>query len=150
MINKSLKTIVLIVEDDPKTANDLMVEYKRAGDEVVVCTEPHEATNVAKVINPQLIIISVGLPTKDGFLLALEMKKVPQLEDTPIVFITPETGCRDNEIARLAFTLGSVDVVPKPTQPDELRNIVQRTALSKGICQLKQLTLRLAERSTVK
>lgn len=150
MKNKSLRTMVLIVEDDPKTANDLMVEYKRAGDEVVICTEPLEATNVAQVINPQLIIISVGLPTKDGFLLALEMKKVPQLEDTPIVFITPELGCTDSDIARLAFTLGSVDVVAKPTQPDELRNIVQRTAVSKGICQLKQLTLRLAERSTVK
>jgi PleD family two-component response regulator len=145
MSNNSIKSVVLIIEDDVQTANDLMVEYKKAGDEVVICTEPYEATNVATAIVPQLIIISVGLSTKDGFLLALEMKKVSSLEDTPIVFITPEIGC--DEIARLAFTLGSVDVITKPIKPKEIRDIVQQTAVSKGICQLKQLTKRLSERS---
>lgn len=139
---KQHKSIVLIVEDDVQTANDLMIEYKKAGDEVVVCTEPFEATGIATAVIPQLIIISVALSTKDGFLLALEMKKVPALEDVPIVFITPEIGC--DEVARLAFTIGTVDVVTKPIRPMDMQKMVEQTALSKSICQLKQLTRKLS------
>lgn len=141
---KQHKSIVLIIEDDVSTANDLMYEYKKAGDEVVVCTEPEEAVGIAKAVIPQLILISVGLSTKDGFLLALDMKKVESLEDIPIVFITPEIGCE--EVARLAFTIGSVDLITKPILPQEISKIVEQTAISKTICQLKQLTRKLSEK----
>jgi len=141
MMIKQLKSIVLIVEDDVETANNLMQEYKKAGDEVVVCTEPDEAVGIATVVVPQLIIISVGLTRKDGFLLALDMKKLEVLEDTPIVFITPERGSA--EVARLAFTIGSVDLITKPLIPQEISKIVEQTSISKSICQLKQLTRKL-------
>ena len=144
MTNQCVKSTVLIIEDDASTANDLMVEYRKAGDEVVICTDATEATKVAISIVPQLIIISLSLPSKDGILLALEMKQEKILEDIPVVFITPEIAC--NEVARLAFTIGAVDVISKPMKPTELKEMVHQTSLFKGFCQLRQLASKLHTR----
>ena len=146
ILSNSTKSVVLIVEDDATTANDLMVEYKKAGDEVIVCTDPLQATAIASHELPSLIIISVGLKNTDGFLLALDMRGLTELQDIPIVFITPDSGC--TEVARLAFTIGAVDVISKPIQPSDVKEMVQHTSLSKSICQLKHLAQRLSERKS--
>lgn len=133
---------ILIIEDDEATANKLAEGYSKAGDKVIICTDPLYAVNTAKSHEPQLVIISVALAGMDGFLLALDLKKEKLLEDIPIVFITPEIN--SSEITRLAFTIGAIDVLTKPLQTSEVDKVVQESSMFKNMCQLKQLALKLS------
>ena len=68
---------ILIIEDEVAIA-DLEKDYLELSDfEVDICNDGEEGLNLAKTINPDLVILDVMLPKKNGFeiLPYMEMKK---------------------------------------------------------------------------
>lgn len=117
---------VLIVDDDPQIREILEIALGQAGFRVTQASDGAEALEVALRSTPDLIVLDIGLPEKDGFEVCRELRKSL---DVPILFLT----ARDDEIDRvLGFELGGDDYVTKPFSPRELvsrvKAILKRTA----------------------
>jgi signal transduction histidine kinase len=64
-----------------------------------------------------LILLDIMMPGMDGFEVCKEIKKNKATEDIPIVFLTAKS---DEEAIAKGFSLGGVDYITKPFNPDEL------------------------------
>jgi CheY-like chemotaxis protein len=71
---------------------------------------------------PDLVLLDVMMPGMDGFEVAQRMREHPASAHIPIVFVTALT---DDAARRKGLTLGAVDFVSKPLDPDVLRLRVQ-------------------------
>lgn len=97
---------------------------------------------------PDLILLDVQMPTKDGFELCRELKATDALKNIPIIFITgmdrPENKIR-------GFELGGVDYVTKPFNPHELKaRIRTHIALSVAKRKVEEQAQRLTENLALK
>ena len=108
------QTPVLVVDDDPKTLR--YVRDALAGSEYVplVTGDPEEVPGLIRTERPRLVLLDLMLPGTDGIEL---MKRVPELADLPVIFISGYG--RDETIAR-ALEAGAADYIVKPFSPMEL------------------------------
>jgi two-component system, chemotaxis family, response regulator PixG len=74
-------------------------------------------------INPDIILLDVGMPTIDGYKLCSMLRKHPAFKKTPIVMVTGNTGIIDRAKAKMA---GSTDYMTKPFTQAGLIEMVSR------------------------
>ncbi len=105
---------ILIVEDEPKLAQLLIDYLKQSGFDVAWVDNGLDAVAAVKANNPQLILLDLMLPGKDGMDIC---KDVRQFSRVPIIMVT----ARVEEIDRLlGLELGADDYVCKPYSPREV------------------------------
>lgn len=127
-MNQSPKTI-LVVEDEQKIA-DVLQDYLKASNYETVHIDHGDAVmGTLNALQPDLVILDVMLPGKDGLELCREIR---QISTVPIVMIT----ARVEEIDRLlGLELGADDYICKPFSPREVvirvRNILRRVDIGK-------------------
>ncbi len=110
MANKS----ILIVEDESKIANLLSDYLKNAGFSPLVLNRGDIVVSQVKKQPPDLILLDIMLPGKDGMEVCREIRK---FSDIPIIMIT----ARVEEIDRLiGLELGADDYICKPFSPREV------------------------------
>ncbi|MEQ1861611.1 MAG: response regulator [Chthoniobacteraceae bacterium] len=94
---------ILVVDDDKTTTGVIRTLLERIGQySVQVENEPESVMNAARDFQPDLILLDVMMPEKDGHQLAAELRTVPALSRIPIVFVTAlisaaEEGLRGGE-----------------------------------------------------
>ena len=106
-----MKTRILLVEDDARLA-DLTAEYLRKND-FVVTVESRGDTAEARILNddPELVILDVMLPGKDGFEVCRAVREKYQ---GVILMLT----AHDEDLDQiLGLELGADDYIAKPVQP---------------------------------
>ena len=109
---------VLYVEDDPDIqAVAVMALETVAGLTVEACSSGAEALAKAADFGPDLIVLDVMMPGMDGPTTLTELRKLPPLADTPVVFITAKTANADLENLQ---ALGALSVITKPFDPMRL------------------------------
>jgi DNA-binding response OmpR family regulator len=79
---------ILIIEDDADTRLALSIRLKASGYAVALAADSASALSVSLREKPHLIILDLGLPAGDGFVLMARLKKYPILEQTPIIVLT--------------------------------------------------------------
>lgn len=79
---------ILIVEDDNFISEMYSNKFSESGFEVSVAKDGQEALDKAKEIIPDLILLDIVLPKKDGFEVLANLKKEKVLVKTKIVFLT--------------------------------------------------------------
>lgn len=106
--------MILIVEDDPDI-RDIMRTYLEAHQFRVMCAERgDDAVRIVRTVQPDLIILDVLLPGKDGFEVC---KEVRLMSSAPIIFVT----CKKDEQDKITgLSLGGDDYMTKPFSPNEL------------------------------
>ncbi len=116
MSNKLQK--ILMIEDEPdiQTVAKLSLE-SIGGFNVEVCSSGQEALEKAIDINPDLILLDVMMPGMDGPTTLLELKKMPELSNTPVVFMTAKVQPQEIQLYK---EYGAIDVIPKPFDPMSL------------------------------
>ena len=105
------KSSILLIEDDPELA-DLTRDYLQSHNLIVHC-EMDGANAVSRIINeqPDLVILDIMLPNKDGFSICREVR--PKYTGS-ILMLT----ARDEDIDQLlGLELGADDYVTKPVKP---------------------------------
>jgi two-component system response regulator BaeR len=117
---------ILIVEDEPKLAEVLQEYLQQSGFKVAWLANGLEVVAWVREQQPDLIILDLMLPGKDGLQI---FREVRQFTDTPIIMATAKV----DEIDRLVgLELGADDYVCKPYSPRELvvrvKNILRRVA----------------------
>ena len=113
------KTRVLVVDDDPLTLRYVRDVLSDAGYAPLVTGDPDGLAGVIRAERPRLVLLDLMLPGTDGIEL---MKRVPQLADLPVIFISGYG--RDETIVR-ALQSGAADYIVKPFSPTELVARVQ-------------------------
>ena len=80
---------IMIVDDDPKLSRLMSVILDRVGG-YTLCEEnrPSAAFKTAKAFQPDLILMDVDMPGKNGGEIASEIGRDPSMAGTPIIFVT--------------------------------------------------------------
>lgn len=108
---------VLVVDDEQPIVEFICYNLEKAGYEVASAYNGNDAVRVAKHFNPDLVLLDVMMPGKDGFQTIKELRQMPSLDSTIIIFLTAMTDER-SEIKGLE--LGADDYITKPIKPDLL------------------------------
>lgn len=82
------KKKILIVEDDEHISKVYGVKFAKEGYDTLFVTSGEEGVNVTATEKPDLIILDLMLPKKDGFFLLEEIKKVPELAKIPVIVLS--------------------------------------------------------------
>lgn len=121
-------TTVLVVEDEIEIARVVRDYLHRAGFEVIVVGDGGSAVASVRSARPDLLVLDLGLPGRDGLDVAREIRR---WSNTPIVMLT----ARGDETDRIVgLELGADDYVVKPFSPRELvarvRTVLRRVRRS--------------------
>jgi two-component system, OmpR family, KDP operon response regulator KdpE len=105
---------VLVVDDEPQIQRFLTVALTAAGYEVLTAETGGQALRLAATGAPDLIVLDLGLPDRDGKEVLSEIRKFSQ---TPVIILS----ARDREAEKIeALDLGADDYVEKPFAIGEL------------------------------
>ncbi|HAE66977.1 MULTISPECIES: response regulator transcription factor [Sphingobacterium] len=113
----SSKQKILIVDDEKDILDLIAFNLNREGYQVSTAQNGEEAINVAKQVNPDLIILDVMMPKMDGIEACRIMRAMPEFKSTFMVFLT----ARSEEYSEIAgFHVGADDYIAKPIKPRAL------------------------------
>jgi CheY-like chemotaxis protein len=117
---------ILLVDDDPDFVESTKTVLESRPYEVVVAYQGEVAIKMAKEEKPDLILLDVIMPVKDGFSAAEQLKKDPELRKIPVVMLTSYSSRRAGTSIPVSkgLTLETEDYVEKPIAPDELLKVV--------------------------
>jgi OmpR family response regulator RpaB len=114
-------TKVLIIDDDRKHSELLQEYFKRFGINLVCAYDADEGFRKLNREDPDLLLLDIMLPGKDGFEICREVRKTSNI---PIIMLT----ARGDVIDRVSgLELGADDYIGKPFEPRELVARVQAT-----------------------
>ena len=108
---------LLLVDDEEDILEFLSYNLKREGFQLFTAKNGIEAIELAKKELPHLIVMDVMMPKMDGIEAVEEIRKLPSLDDTLIIFLT----ARSEDYSQIAgFTAGADDYISKPIKPKVL------------------------------
>lgn len=109
---------ILIVDDDQGTTRLLEHILSREGYEVISVNDSDETIPAAAAFGPNLILLDLVMPGRDGFEVCKNVRAKPQFAEIPIIFFT-SVGDIEKKVA--AFETGANDYIVKPIHPEELK-----------------------------
>lgn len=109
------KTKIFYVEDELFLGKIIRESLESRGFEVVMESDGAKAMDVFKKAKPDICVLDIMLPNKDGFAIADEIRDMD--EDVPIIFLTAKTQTED---VVKGFALGGNDYIRKPFSMEEL------------------------------
>lgn len=116
------KAKILLVDDDADfiAATKTILESKPY--EVIVASEGEEGLRKAREENPDLVLLDIIMPVKDGFTAAEQFKKDPQLSKIPVIMLTSYSAKRSGTSIPVSrgYELQTEDYIEKPIGPEEL------------------------------
>jgi DNA-binding response OmpR family regulator len=118
------KATVLIIDDDAELLDELSEFLGYSGYGVATCSIATEAVGTARTSGPDIIIIDLLMPGKNGLQVVEELKTDPRTVNIPILILS---GCCDEEIGRkLARVNRFAGFLKKPTRPVEIVEAIER------------------------
>ncbi len=123
-MNESLSLRILIVDDAPEICLIAQLALERVGGFTVqTINSGTEALDLAPRFAPDLILLDVVMPDLDGPETLRELRSLPALSSTPIIFLTAKDQAQD--IAQLKG-LGAIAVLVKPFDPLTLSATIRK------------------------
>lgn len=108
---------VLVVDDIPASLQILFQHLSQVGCHILVAQNGDEALSLLQETIPDIILMDIMIPGKDGFMICQEIKKNPKTQDIPVLFVS---ALNDAKHKVKAFHAGGVDYITKPCQPEEV------------------------------
>jgi two-component system alkaline phosphatase synthesis response regulator PhoP len=124
---------VLVVDDEVPILELLKYNLEKQGYEVRTATDGQIAVDTARKFHPDLVLLDVMMPRMDGVEACRQMRSIPELQNTFIVFLT----ARSEEYSEVAaFDVGADDYITKPIKPRALMSritaLFRRDSKKKG------------------
>lgn len=118
--NKTMKKkdiLILLVDDEPDILEIVAYNLSAEGYKVITAEDGAQAVKVAKKKKPHLIILDVMMPEMDGIEACEQIRRIPELSETIITFLT----ARGEDYSQMAgFDAGADDYITKPIKPKVL------------------------------
>ena len=113
---------ILLVDDEEDVLEFIGYNLRKEGYEVFTAKDGKEALQVARKKRPHLTLLDVMMPRMDGMETCEAMRKIPEVKDTVIVFLT----ARGEDYSQIAgFEAGADDYVTKPIKPKVLTSRIK-------------------------
>jgi len=128
------KAKILLIDDDADFVESTKTILESKPYEVIVAYDGDAGLRKAREENPDLILLDVIMPVKDGFTAAEQLKKDPKLSKIPILMLTAfaAVGGETSIPVSRGFTLETEDYIDKPVTPDELLAKVEKNLKKVG------------------
>jgi len=128
------KAKILVVDDDIDFVESTKTILESKPYEVIVAYEGDEGLRKAREESPDLIILDVIMPVKDGFTAAEQLKKDTQLKKIPVIMLTAFSSKRQESSIPVSrgFTLEAEDYIEKPVTPEDLLSAVEKCLKKAG------------------
>lgn len=125
------KPKILLVDDDPDLVRALRLRLRANNYEVATASDGYAAIAQAQKERPALIILDLGLPVGDGFVVLERLQTSDLLSGVPVIVLSARDP-QANE-AR-ALKAGAAAFFQKPADNDELLNVI-RVSIGPGAAQ---------------
>ena len=108
---------ILLVDDEKDVLEFISYNLNKEGYEVLTAHNGRDGIELARKFVPQLILLDVMMPRMDGMEACEELRKIRELDNTIIVFLT----ARGEDYSQIAgFKAGGDDYIVKPISPKVL------------------------------
>lgn len=120
------KKYILVVDDDPDLVETVSMMLESKGCEVGMAYDGVEGEESIKQRRPDLVILDVMMPRKDGYVLCAELKSSPETRNIPVVLLTavgeavPSTRYSHAD----GMATEADDYIPKPIDTEGLWKVV--------------------------
>jgi two-component system alkaline phosphatase synthesis response regulator PhoP len=111
------KIKVLVVDDEPDIVEILKYNLQKEGFEVATAEDGIKGVKTAVKFKPDVILLDIMMPNQDGVETCLQIRQIPELKNTFIIFLTARME-EYSEVA--AFDVGADDYITKPIKPRAL------------------------------
>ena len=108
---------VLITDDDPSSLSVAESMLKEFGFETHLAMDGDAAIESALIQPPDLILLDITMPKRNGYSVCEEIKANGKLSDIPIIFTS---SLSEGFNKKKGFALGAVDYITKPMQIEDL------------------------------
>jgi two-component system, OmpR family, KDP operon response regulator KdpE len=114
---------ILIVEDDPDVRLGMNVRLRANHYDVFFAGDALSAITEARKVEPDLVILDLGLPLGGGFVVMERFKGFPALAVVPIIVVSARDARANQERALKA---GAKAFLQKPVDNDELLAVIRQ------------------------
>jgi len=122
---------ILVVEDDPVNGQVLMDLLGAQGHEVAVARSGPRGVELFEEVSPDLVLVDVLLPEKNGFEVAFEIRQRPGGQDVPLILMSAVYTDQKQAEAYARNSLSAAAYLVKPFEMSEMLAAV-RAALGEG------------------
>ena len=116
--------MILLVDDDPDVRLAMHVRLKANGYDTCFASDALASISEARKQQPNLVILDLGLPGGDGFVVIERLKRHPSLAVIPIIVVSARDASGNRE---RAIKAGAKVYLQKPVDNAELLAIIRQT-----------------------
>jgi PAS domain S-box-containing protein len=113
---------VLLVDDNADSRDMLAQLLRLWGYELETAGDGPAALEIARAFHPDVVVMDIGLPGMDGYQLAVELRRIPELEGCTLIALT---GHGDSDARRKSEAAGIDHHALKPAEVVELRSLLE-------------------------
>lgn len=124
---------VLVIDDSPDQQALIRVRLSKEPVTIIGAFDAASGIQAARTSNPDVILLDVDMPDRDGFSVCVELKAHPETKDVPIIFLSGAASTTDKI---RGLDLGAVDYIAKPFDAAELRARVRATLRTRELMTL--------------
>jgi two-component system KDP operon response regulator KdpE len=117
-----LKKNILVVEDDRDVLRAMSIRLKANGYDLSVASDAISAVSAARKAKPDLIVLDIGLPAGDGFVVMERLRSLYDLVLVPIIIVS---GREPESTKKRALEAGAYAHFLKPFDNDEVLGAVK-------------------------
>jgi CheY-like chemotaxis protein len=116
-VDLGLRRRVLVVDDDPEIVTFLATLLELEGIESTVATSAAAALEKLEHGLPNLVLLDIAMPDRDGLDLCRALKKDPRTRDVPVFVVSARPG---KDVVERALAAGAEEFIRKPFENQEL------------------------------
>ena len=105
---------ILVAEDDKFLANAYRVKFNKAGYEIKIASDGQQAIDSLESFAPDVILLDLMMPVKDGFAVLEELKKNDKWKNIPVI-VASNLGQKED--IEKSIALGAKDYIVKSQMP---------------------------------
>ncbi len=113
--------IVVVADNSPTIKTLFERSTEKLGIELIIFDSAENARTYLKSNKPDLLILSIILPDKDGLSFLKELRKLPLHQDTSVIMVSSKDYTQDREAAA---RLGVLEFIPKPMSMQTIADFV--------------------------
>jgi CheY-like chemotaxis protein len=117
VLQRALRARVLVVDDDPEIVTFLATLLELEGIESQVATSAAAALEKLEHGLPNLVLLDIAMPDRDGLDLCRELKQDPRTRDVPVFVVSARPG---KDVVDRAYAAGAEEFIRKPFENQEL------------------------------
>jgi two-component system alkaline phosphatase synthesis response regulator PhoP len=127
---------ILVVDDEADILEIISYNLKTAGYDTLTARDGSEAIQKAKIFKPDLIILDIMMPVKNGIETCQAIRQIPDLKQTHVIFLT---ALSDEKSEIEGLNVGADDYIAKPIKPKLL--VTRINALFRRIQKTEENTI---------